>query len=1556
MRSPPNIEMSEIHWVDCSINHELPRVCESVECSLKRQRPRTRSAGVGQHILLVEVPYRGSHTQGSDSVRKARSYKTLDSQLPSAVHPMSPSFSGTPPPQTGSPGSSSPSPHATPKNKNTPLPTQPQAPPLSSSPSSVSSSSSNGTATPGDKDPSPPDLGLASVPLPRAKRAKSPLRALFTPKQALRNLPGPSLTSSPSNYAAPGIEHSLSHDSGVAAILATDVHHEHHENHKHKSLPTDDEMESNASLANSRATLAVPAKGVWGEGDASDDEMPSTFRDRSRSPSRARIGIVDDSNTNGNGNDAENGEHHHLGASWWGPSDKKKKGVKKSGTSEEQAAVNETRKKVARAVVSVLGTSAEIAHELLSLAVEFSNFVPVPGLAVAAQTLLNIWDASQEVDMNTNGCLRLTERCADNLYTIREEVARAGDTLGESLRQPIEKLEESFTFVLTFVLQQSKRPWLKRYLRRDEIPREIADCDSRLRDALALFGISIQIRILEQVRASEIMRENETRVLAIEALRNRDPKKRGISITGEGSFTEVFSPEPAQAFPPISYYPETPPAGTSNALGLIDDDQLISPLDLPSPSAHYDDDTPDALKTKAAVEKEIEAQAQARVTAQLAGIHSAQNAADAARDSSALRTLLRSALQTSTDAAILDVLQIARDEMPDAIKALQRALEGLVERESISGENLSNSAALTSTGDPTWPGSAGTGQFNLPSGAKTATSKKATLPHEVLAVGPGGIVVQRAETFVSMASSSTESSSLTGSIHHHRRDLRRRDTLDFEFIEMGIDCMRRLSRGTETTVPNWTITKYEVDRQDKIGYGFFSDVYKGRWQNKIVAIKVLAPTTPRNLFVREMGIWKTLRHPNVLSLYGASSACGPTPWFFVSPYLQYGTLVEYLRHVELDIRPRGLGIGAGSNDLAGTITPRANSPAVRASTLPNSSPMFVTGKSPKRGGGIRHPLLAPTPAYLSPPVATGSLPGSSPMSLHNELSDPVEREWDLFRFMHEIAKGMSYLHANGVHHGDLKASNVLVGDKFRCVISDFGQSEMKSEAFRTTGIPPSKGTLRWQAPEFMAGRSELTPAVDVWAFSITCVEILTMGRLPWKNHDDTAVRHFVLHDNTRPPVPRSRFNIPGLQKLLQNCWDTDPDRRPDFKTIARSMKQIRRGVGESPDASPYLSPKELDHAPPASPSPDMRPKDLPAFLAGVDGHTLPPDVFVGALLSDAIGSSLRRVEPERPHRESTVGSGIKFPEPVIYTPATSRKSSMHLIERQEPEPISPPPDDGYESPAPIDKKAADAKNERRYRLLLTHNFHPSLTLPLWDPSPVEVGAVGYLSKPEGRFITLFNALRPREETEHPKIGTIGSIEGFGSVALGEQRLPKKTVFQGALDIIIGSLTFRNTTSESVARRFPFPLKAGHKVAHLYTEITDYKYVETLDAPKLWFRNNVDLIMQIYGPEHRITREELFLIIGTLNTPAWALMVSHRHPEGHAHFNVYSNPRPGQPWGMFTTDTEVAQGLGPSYEGEEMNDLMRINASKVSRHCIDPWDSILLARLRFKPDAVDPTSK
>jgi serine/threonine protein kinase len=227
-------------------------------------------------------------------------------------------------------------------------------------------------------------------------------------------------------------------------------------------------------------------------------------------------------------------------------------------------------------------------------------------------------------------------------------------------------------------------------------------------------------------------------------------------------------------------------------------------------------------------------------------------------------------------------------------------------------------------------------------------------------------------------------------------------------------------------------TRYEVDRETKITNGFFSDVYKGKWRGRMVAIKVLAGSTPRKLFVREIGIWKTLHHPNVLRLFGASSTSGDPPWFFVSPYMKNGSLVQHLKWVELEERPSNLGIGMGSSQMP--LSPIWSSPANLGSGT------FPPPWTPVRG-------ISPTRRDLTPPGLRGRSITPEDTAIH--------REWDLFRFMHEIAKGMEYLHGEGVLHGDLKAANVLVDDKYRCVISDFGLSEMKSEVYRISGsLPP----------------------------------------------------------------------------------------------------------------------------------------------------------------------------------------------------------------------------------------------------------------------------------------------------------------------------------------------------------------------------------------------------------------------------------------------------------------------------------------------------------------------
>jgi abelson tyrosine-protein kinase 1 len=45
----------------------------------------------------------------------------------------------------------------------------------------------------------------------------------------------------------------------------------------------------------------------------------------------------------------------------------------------------------------------------------------------------------------------------------------------------------------------------------------------------------------------------------------------------------------------------------------------------------------------------------------------------------------------------------------------------------------------------------------------------------------------------------------------------------------------------------------------------------------------------------------------------------------------------------------------------------------------------------------------------------------------------------------------------------------------------------------------------------MAGQGQLTTEVDVYAFAICCVEILSMGSLPWAHAmDEEDIRQFVL--------------------------------------------------------------------------------------------------------------------------------------------------------------------------------------------------------------------------------------------------------------------------------------------------------------------------------------------------------------------------------------------------------------------------------------------------------------
>ncbi|KXN85940.1 Dual specificity protein kinase splB [Leucoagaricus sp. SymC.cos] len=762
-------------------------------------------------------------------------------------------------------------------------------------------------------------------------------------------------------------------------------------------------------------------------------------------------------------------------ASWWGEPNTNAKSweeapkKKRNMSQEEEKAWTHTRERVSVAIKSILGTTLEVAHEILSIGGDFLELAPVPGLSAAARALLEIWDALENVDLNAMLCLRLTERCAETLISVEQEVHEAGVSVTQELQVPLNKLQESFNSVRRVLIKEANRPFIKRYLKRDEILREIAACDADVRDALDMFSVSVSIRILKQTQEAEKRRQAETQALLAAVLSQNQQLDAGNALMLSGMTQDV-------TLSPPQITTETPMSA----------DQL---------------------------------------RAAIASLQLVQNTADSGRDTENLQQLMRQALQSTRDADVLDILQIKRQDMPEAIKTLQRALERVIERER----------------EPESP----------TVGAKAPPLLKNSTRNDK-SVGQ-----QRYGTLDSTSSSA-------GSVGTADK----KDTLEREFLESGIEALVRMSRGVDTNLPSWTITKYEVDREKKIGIGFFSDVYKGTWRGRTVAIKVLADTTPRELFRREVAIWKTLRHPNVLELYGASSTAGDPPWFFVSPYEKNGSLNEFLRRIQTQARSSGSSYGSGK------------------------SPHHSGGSLPSVGGPARVERQATFPIW--PGVNSYQL--VQPRGVSPARDPEYRRSRDLHRFMCEIAKGMEYLHSQNVHHGDLKAANVLVDDNLRCVISDFGQSEMKSEAFSLSGASPPHGTLRWQAPELMRGTSHLTKEMDVYSYGICCVEILTWGNLPWAHTDDFNIRRLVLDENERPPLPiGSKYVNPALQDLIGNCWDQDPQKRPSFSHIVPRMKSIRKAAGDLDDiGSPRIAelPEPEDEFP-ARPSPDIRPLPLP---------------------------------------------------------------------------------------------------------------------------------------------------------------------------------------------------------------------------------------------------------------------------------------------------------------------------------------------------------------------------
>uniref|UniRef100_A0A0D3GVG9 Protein kinase domain-containing protein n=1 Tax=Oryza barthii TaxID=65489 RepID=A0A0D3GVG9_9ORYZ len=157
----------------------------------------------------------------------------------------------------------------------------------------------------------------------------------------------------------------------------------------------------------------------------------------------------------------------------------------------------------------------------------------------------------------------------------------------------------------------------------------------------------------------------------------------------------------------------------------------------------------------------------------------------------------------------------------------------------------------------------------------------------------------------------------------------------------------------------------------------------------------------------------------------------------------------------------------------------------------------------------------------------------------------------ILRIAISISKGMNYLHQNNIIHRDLKTANLLMGYHQVVKIADFGVARQGNQEGQMTA---ETGTYRWMAPEIINHKPYDNKA-DVFSFAIVLWELV-----PYDNMTPLQAALGV-RQGFRLEIPSS-VN-PRLSKLIQRCWDEDPDVRPRLSSnLKTSYSMPRQTAGE----------------------------------------------------------------------------------------------------------------------------------------------------------------------------------------------------------------------------------------------------------------------------------------------------------------------------------------------------------------------------------------------------------
>ena len=164
----------------------------------------------------------------------------------------------------------------------------------------------------------------------------------------------------------------------------------------------------------------------------------------------------------------------------------------------------------------------------------------------------------------------------------------------------------------------------------------------------------------------------------------------------------------------------------------------------------------------------------------------------------------------------------------------------------------------------------------------------------------------------------------------------------------------------------------------------------------------------------------------------------------------------------------------------------------------------------------------------------------------------------------QVAEALDHAHANGVIHRDVKPSNVLLDDKDRVYVGDFGLAHLAEASIVLTETGMMAGTPQYMAPEQAKSMKVDRPA-DIYALGIVAYELLT-GAVPFTG--DTPIGVLMRHANEPLPIPPpDKVPEPLMQPVLKALAKDPADR---WESAGAFTTALGLGVDEVANDSTVL--------------------------------------------------------------------------------------------------------------------------------------------------------------------------------------------------------------------------------------------------------------------------------------------------------------------------------------------------------------------------------------------------